>query len=88
MTIVQADDEGLRQVGRALDAGIPTVVPLPTPLPYVVAGSDAAAVNLAKGRPAGQAIGVVVADLAIVTPYVDSTRTPSSSLDGSRPMSR
>ena len=48
MTIVQADDEGLRQVGRTLDAGIPTVVPLPTPLPYVVAGSDAAAVNLAK----------------------------------------
>ena len=51
MTIMRADEEGLRQVGRALDASIPIVVPLPAPLPYAVAGSDAAAVNMAKGRP-------------------------------------
>jgi L-threonylcarbamoyladenylate synthase len=71
MTIVRADEEGLRQVGRALDASIPVVVPLPTPLPYVVAGSDAAAVNVAKGRPAEQATGVAVADFTLVTPHVE-----------------
>ncbi|MDT7711398.1 MAG: L-threonylcarbamoyladenylate synthase, partial [Pseudonocardiales bacterium] len=71
MTIVRADEEGLRQVGRALDASIPIVVPLPTPLPYVIAGSDAAVVNVAKGRPAEQATGVAVADFTMVTPYVE-----------------
>jgi tRNA A37 threonylcarbamoyladenosine synthetase subunit TsaC/SUA5/YrdC len=71
MTIVRADEEGLRQVGRALDASIPIIVPLPTPLPYVVAGSDAAAVNVAKGRPAEQATGVAVAEFTLVTPYVE-----------------
>jgi L-threonylcarbamoyladenylate synthase len=71
MTIVRADEEGLRQLGRALDASIPIVVPLPTPLPYVVAGSDAAAVNVAKGRPAEQATGVAVSDFTLVTPYVE-----------------
>jgi L-threonylcarbamoyladenylate synthase len=71
MTIVRADEEGLRQVGQALDASIPIVVPLPTPLPYVIAGSDAAAVNVAKGRPAEQATGVAVANFTLVTPYVE-----------------
>lgn len=71
MTVVRSDGEGLRQVARALDARIPVVVPLPTPLPYVVAGSDAAAVNVAKGRPAEQPTGVVVADFSLVTPHVE-----------------
>jgi tRNA A37 threonylcarbamoyladenosine synthetase subunit TsaC/SUA5/YrdC len=71
MTVVRADEVGLRQVGRALDANMPIVAPLPTPLPYVVAGSDAAAVKVAKGRPAEQASGVAVADFTLVTPYVE-----------------
>jgi tRNA A37 threonylcarbamoyladenosine synthetase subunit TsaC/SUA5/YrdC len=71
VTIVRIDEPGLRQVRRALDASIPVVLPLPAPLPYVIAGSDAAAVNLAKGRPAGQATGVAVADFTLVTPYVE-----------------
>jgi L-threonylcarbamoyladenylate synthase len=71
VTIVRVDEPGLRQVRRALDASIPVVLPLPTPLPYVVAGSNAAAVNLAKGRPAGQATGVAVADFTLVTPHVE-----------------
>jgi tRNA A37 threonylcarbamoyladenosine synthetase subunit TsaC/SUA5/YrdC len=67
---VRADEEGLRHLGQALDASIPVIVPLPTPLPYVIAGSDAAAVNVAKGRPAEQATGVAVADFTLVTPHV------------------
>jgi tRNA A37 threonylcarbamoyladenosine synthetase subunit TsaC/SUA5/YrdC len=42
--------------------------------PYVVAGTDAGAVNVVKGRPAGQPVGVVVADFAMVTPFVELDR--------------
>jgi tRNA A37 threonylcarbamoyladenosine synthetase subunit TsaC/SUA5/YrdC len=70
--IVPAEAQELRQVGRALDAGMPIVVPLPTPLPYVVAGSDAEAVNAAKGRPAAQPAGIAVADFTLVTPHIES----------------
>lgn len=74
MTVVRGDEEGLRRLGGALDANAPVVLPLPTPLPYVVAGTGAGTVNVVKGRPAGQAVGVVVADFAMVTPFVDLDR--------------
>lgn len=71
MTVVRADEQGLRLAGRELDADVPVVLPLPTPLPYIVAGSDAGAVNQAKGRPAEQVAGMAVADFALVAPHVD-----------------
>ena len=61
-------------VPRAADAladGRPVVMPLPSPLPYVVSGTDPAIVNLAKGRPADQPAGIVIADFATVTPFLD-----------------
>jgi tRNA A37 threonylcarbamoyladenosine synthetase subunit TsaC/SUA5/YrdC len=70
MTIVPADRAGVWQAARALEAGRPVVLPLPTPLPYVVAAFDAAEVNTAKGRPADQATGVAVADFALVAAHV------------------
>jgi L-threonylcarbamoyladenylate synthase len=73
MTIVRGD-EGLRRLGEALAGNVPVVLPLPVPLPYVVAGSGAGPVNVAKGRPAGQAVGVVVADFAMVAPFVELDR--------------
>jgi tRNA A37 threonylcarbamoyladenosine synthetase subunit TsaC/SUA5/YrdC len=70
MPIVPADTEGLRRADRALTAGRPVILPLPTPLPYVVAGEDAGAVNLAKGRPAEQPAGMALADFALAAPHV------------------
>ena len=40
-------------------------------LPYVVAGSDAEAVNAAKGRPAEQPAGMAVAGFTLVTPHIE-----------------
>ena len=70
MTIVREDEPGLRRVRAALDERVPVVLPLPVPLPYVVAGAAAGAVNEVKGRPAAQPVGVVVADFAMVAPFV------------------
>jgi tRNA A37 threonylcarbamoyladenosine synthetase subunit TsaC/SUA5/YrdC len=70
MPIVPPDTDGLRQAERALHAGEPVVLPMPTPLPYVVAGEDAGAVNVAKGRPAEQPAGMALADLALAAPHV------------------
>ena len=70
MTIVRADVAGLRRAGRVLGAAMPVIMPLPVPLPYVVASLDAAVVNVVKGRPADQPVGVAVADFSLVTPHV------------------
>jgi tRNA A37 threonylcarbamoyladenosine synthetase subunit TsaC/SUA5/YrdC len=43
---------------------------MPTPLPYVVAGTSPAAVNAAKGRPRDQPTGLSVADFALVEPWL------------------
>lgn len=53
-------------VERALAGGEAVVLPMPTPLPYVVAGPEPASVNVAKGRPADQPTGLAVADFALV----------------------
>jgi L-threonylcarbamoyladenylate synthase len=71
MTIVAADTEGLRRAGRVLDAARAVILPLPTPLPYIVASLDAATVNAAKRRPSGQPVGLTVADFSLMTPHVD-----------------
>lgn len=71
MALVQADSEGVRDAARALDAREPVVLPLPTPLPYVVAGTDAAAVNEAKGRPGDQPAGMAVSEFALVASHTE-----------------
>lgn len=70
MTIVRADVAGLRHAGRVLGAATPVIMPLPVPLPYVVASLEAVVVNVVKGRPADQPVGVAVADFSLVTPHV------------------
>lgn len=71
MTIVPGDAAGLWRAAGVLDAGVPVVMPLPSPLPYVVAGTNAANVNAAKGRPVEQTTGMAVADIALIAPYVE-----------------
>ena len=71
MTIVAVGTEGLRRAGRVLDAARAVILPLPTPLPYIVASLDAAAVNAAKRRPSGQPVGLTVADFSLMTRHVD-----------------
>jgi len=77
MTIVAADTAGLRRAGRVLDAAGAVILPLPTPLPYIVASLDAATVNAAKRRPSGQPVGLT--DFSLMTPHVDlDADTPAS----------
>ncbi len=67
------------EIGRALDAGAAVVLPMPTPLPYVVAGTDPAAVNAAKGRPPSQPTGLGVVDFGVVEPWL-ALDPPSAAL--------
>ncbi|WP_433781395.1 Sua5/YciO/YrdC/YwlC family protein [Actinomycetospora sp. CA-101289] len=67
------------EVGRALDAGTAVVLPLPVPLPYVVAAAGPAAVNEAKGRSRDQPTGLGVADFALVEPWL-ALDPPSAAL--------
>jgi L-threonylcarbamoyladenylate synthase len=56
---------------EALRSERPVVAPWPSPLPYALTGTRAAAVNLAKKRPAGQPAGLSVADIDVIAPYLD-----------------
>lgn len=71
IVIVGTSGADLQLAGNRLDAGVPVVVPMPSPLGYALAATDAAAVNRAKGRPGQQAAGVAVADLAMLRPHLD-----------------
>ena len=71
MTIVATDTASLRRAGRVLDAAGAVILPLPTPLPYIVASLNAATVNAAKKRPGRQPVGLTVADFSLMTPHVD-----------------
>jgi tRNA A37 threonylcarbamoyladenosine synthetase subunit TsaC/SUA5/YrdC len=71
MTILPIDAGGLAATAADLRAGEPVLIPAPTPLPYVVAGTRAEAVNLAKGRPERQPCGVLVADVDALLPQLD-----------------
>lgn len=54
----------------ALRKGSPVVVPLPSPLAYTVTATEASVVNLAKGRPADQPVGISLADLGTIAPFL------------------
>jgi tRNA A37 threonylcarbamoyladenosine synthetase subunit TsaC/SUA5/YrdC len=68
--VLPIDDRGVAEAVQALRAGAPIVIPAPSPLAYAVAGTDAAAVNTAKNRPATQPAGVSVADLDVIAPSI------------------
>lgn len=69
MTLVRMDEGGTAAVAEEIAAGRPVVVPFPSPLPYVVAGSVAAAVNTVKGRPGEQPVGMALASFTALEPY-------------------
>jgi tRNA A37 threonylcarbamoyladenosine synthetase subunit TsaC/SUA5/YrdC len=71
MSLIPVARGRLSELADSLDAGEPVVVPLASPLPYVVIGTRAAAVNEAKGRPGSQPVGVSVSSLDPVLPAVD-----------------
>jgi L-threonylcarbamoyladenylate synthase len=56
---------------EALRSGRPVVVPWPSPLPYALTGTRAAAVNMAKKRPVRQPTGLSVAGIDVIAPYLD-----------------
>ncbi len=68
MTIFALGDHGTAALADLLSRGVPVVVPLPSPLPYVVAGTDPGAVNAAKGRPRSQPVGAAVLTLDLIAP--------------------
>jgi L-threonylcarbamoyladenylate synthase len=71
MPILPVEDRSVEEAIAVLRSGSPIVFPTPSPLAYAIAGTDAAAVNTAKWRPADQPAAVSVADLGIVAPYLD-----------------
>lgn len=70
MSIDTPGERGLAAARSAMDAGDAIVVACPLPLPYAVVGSDPIAVNEAKGRPAEQPLGVGLANLDLLLPYL------------------
>jgi tRNA A37 threonylcarbamoyladenosine synthetase subunit TsaC/SUA5/YrdC len=72
MTIRPIDD--VATVATALRRGEAVLVPFPSPLPYAVAATTAAAVNEAKGRPPDQPCGILLASADDVLPHVDLDR--------------
>jgi L-threonylcarbamoyladenylate synthase len=71
MPVLPLDDRSVAEAIQALRSGSPIVIPAPSPLAYAIAGTQAAAVNSAKGRPASQAVGVSVSSIEVVAPYLD-----------------
>jgi L-threonylcarbamoyladenylate synthase len=71
MPVLPADGDSVARAIAALQSGFPVVLPLPSPLAYVVTGTRADAVNRAKGRPAGQPADVSVVNIAVIAPYLD-----------------
>ncbi|HET6547653.1 MAG TPA: Sua5/YciO/YrdC/YwlC family protein [Solirubrobacter sp.] len=62
---------GLAKVASALHDGDAVVIPFPSPLPYVVAATEAAAVNQAKGRPGDQPCGMLLGAAGDLAPHLD-----------------
>jgi tRNA A37 threonylcarbamoyladenosine synthetase subunit TsaC/SUA5/YrdC len=71
MPVLPLDDRSVAEAVEALRSGFPIVIPAPSPLAYAITGTDAAAVNTAKKRPASQPVGVSVADIEMVALYLD-----------------
>lgn len=75
MPVLPIEDRSVAEAMAALRSGSPIVIPAPSPLAYAIVGTDAAAVNTAKGRPADQSAGVGVSDIGVVAPYLDVAGT-------------
>jgi tRNA A37 threonylcarbamoyladenosine synthetase subunit TsaC/SUA5/YrdC len=71
MPVLPLDERSVAQAVDAMRSGSPIVIPAPSPLAYAITGTQAAAVNTAKERPASQPVGVSVADIEILAPYLD-----------------
>jgi L-threonylcarbamoyladenylate synthase len=71
MPVLPIEDSSVEEAITALLSGAPIVFPTPSPLAYAIAGTDAAVVNTAKGRPADQSAGLSLSDLDVVAPYLD-----------------
>jgi tRNA A37 threonylcarbamoyladenosine synthetase subunit TsaC/SUA5/YrdC len=70
MPIQRLDQDGIRAATHELSAGREIILPFPSPLPYVIAGTSADGVNTVKGRPAEQSTGMAIADAADILPYI------------------
>ena len=71
MPILPINDDSVARAIEVLRSGSPVVIPTPSPLAYTITGAQAAAVNTAKNRPASQPVGVSVAHLDAIAPYLD-----------------
>jgi tRNA A37 threonylcarbamoyladenosine synthetase subunit TsaC/SUA5/YrdC len=70
VAILPIDSRGVVQAVDALRSGFPVVLPMPSPLPYVITGTDAEAVNTAKKRPASQPVGVSVVNIDVIAAHL------------------
>ncbi|MER5637009.1 Sua5/YciO/YrdC/YwlC family protein [Kitasatospora sp. NPDC002227] len=66
------------QVRSALRGGAAVVLPNPAPLTHVVAATDPAAVNTAKGRPAAQPVALWAHDPATLDQVLELSPAPAA----------
>jgi L-threonylcarbamoyladenylate synthase len=71
MPVLPIQEHSVELAADALRSGSPVVIPAPSPLPYAITGTQAAAVNAAKDRPASQLVGVSVANIDVIAAYLD-----------------
>jgi L-threonylcarbamoyladenylate synthase len=71
MPVLPITDQSVKAAMAAVGAGRPIVIPTPSPMAYTITGTNAAAVNTAKGRPASQPAGLSVTDIDVIAPYLD-----------------
>jgi L-threonylcarbamoyladenylate synthase len=71
MPVLPIQEHSVELAVDVLRSGLPVVIPGPSPLPYGITGTQAAAVNAAKGRPATQLVGLNVADIDVIAAYLD-----------------
>jgi L-threonylcarbamoyladenylate synthase len=71
MPVLPIQEHNVELAVDVLRSGLPVVIPGPSPLPYGITGTQAAAVNAAKGRPATQLVGLNVADIDVIAAYLD-----------------
>lgn len=75
--IRRIDAASAAEAVKVLHRGGPVVLPLPSPVGYVVTATTGPVVNTTKGRPADQSAGLSVQDLDVLDPYLavtDATR--------------
>jgi tRNA A37 threonylcarbamoyladenosine synthetase subunit TsaC/SUA5/YrdC len=78
--IRRIDAASTAEAVKVLRGGGPVVLPLRSPVGYVVTATSGPVVNTTKGRPADQPVGLSVRDLDVLVPYLAVTEATKAEL--------